>query len=57
MIKQWLKKYWYNYWGKYHKEDDNTCLICGHPAYRRWDKKYSGYIGFCTECDSNWRES
>lgn len=52
--KQWI---WYRYWGTYHEEGDNTCMNCGNPAYRMWDKRYEGYRGFCTSCDSNWPES
>ena len=48
---------WYRYWGYCHDEGDNTCLNCGSPAYRTWDKRYNGYRGFCTTCNSNWAES
>lgn len=48
---------WYRYWGHFHDEGDNTCINCGYPAYKKWDKKYNGYLGFCTRCDAQWRES
>ena len=57
MVKGIVKKYWRSYWGKFHNDEDWECINCGHPAYRRWEKRYNGYIGFCTHCDSNWRES
>ena len=52
-----IKWKFYKFWGKFHGEDDNTCINCGHPAYRRYDNRYNGYRGFCTNCDSNWPES
>ena len=52
-----IKKFWTQFWGQFHDEGQNECLLCGHPSYKRWDKSYNGYIGFCTECDYNWRES
>ena len=52
-----IKAKWRTFWGQFHNDGENTCVLCGHPAYKRWDKKYNGYLGFCTECDYNWRES
>ena len=51
---QWVL---YHFWGKFHNEMDNACLNCSKPAYRRWDHDYSGWVGFCTTCDIDWRES
>jgi hypothetical protein len=48
---------WYRYWGHFHELPEQECLMCGLPAYVRYDKKYKGLIGFCTRCDSMWRES
>lgn len=48
---------WYRYWGHFHDEGDNTCINCGYPAYRRWDKRYNGFRGFCTRCGADWPES
>lgn len=48
---------WYHYWGHFHDEGDNQCLECGMPAYKRWEKSYNGYVGFCSRCNSIWRES
>lgn len=33
------------------------CQGCGYPTYVRWDRRYNGYLGFCSRCDSVWRES
>lgn len=57
MAKRFMKWYMYKYFGHYHNDGDNQCENCGNPAYKRWDKTYSGYVGFCTYCDTNWRES
>jgi len=34
-----------------------VCWSCGGLIYVRFDKRYNGYIGFCPNCDSVWRES
>lgn len=52
-----IKKHWAKFWGQYHKDGINICIICGHPAYKRWEKRYNGYRGFCTNCNSDWAES
>ena len=56
-VKGIIKQFWYNQWGKFHKDKDNNCIHCNHPAYKRWSHSYNGFIGFCTECNDNWRES
>jgi len=57
VLKMGMKWHYYKYWGHFHNEGDNSCLSCKSPAYKRWDKRYNGFIGFCTVCDDNWRES
>jgi len=52
--------YWYRFWNKDEEEDnagENACMICGYPAYKRWDKRCQGYRGFCTRCGIDWPES
>ncbi len=50
--------FWYcEYWGQFHEDGVNTCIHCGGPAHQRWEKRYNGYIGFCTACDCTWPES
>ncbi len=48
---------WYYFWGHFHDEGDNECLSCGMPAYKRWEHRYNGYVGFCPRCDIMWAES
>jgi hypothetical protein len=57
MNRQAMKWKLYKYWGKFHEEEDNSCMHCGRPAYRRYEKRYNGYVGFCTYCDVTWPES
>ena len=33
------------------------CENCGDGTIIKFCKKYDGYIGKCTACNSNWRES
>lgn len=48
---------WYHFWGQFHEDGENQCMNCGLPAYKRWDKRYAGYRGFCTRCGADWAES
>jgi len=48
---------WRDFFGQYHDEGANNCMICGFPCYQRWEKRYNGYRGFCTQCGSDWAES
>ena len=35
-----------------------TCGACeSKSAEIRWDKRYSGFRGFCNACKNNWPES
>lgn len=47
----------YHWIGHFHDDGDNVCIHCGMPAYKRWEKRYNGFIGFCTTCDVTWAES
>lgn len=57
MLRQAMVWKWYIFWGHFHDEGDNTCMNCGMPAYKRWEKRYNGYVGFCTRCNVTWAES
>jgi hypothetical protein len=39
------------------EESLGTCENCGYGTIVKFCKKYNGYIGKCTACNTNWRES
>jgi len=39
------------------EESLGPCDNCGDGTIIKFCKKYGGYIGKCTACDINWRES
>ena len=52
-----VQRHWAEYWGTFHDDGVNTCIVCLRVAYKRWDKRYKGYRGFCTYCGTDWAES
>ena len=39
------------------EESLGPCDNCGNGTVIKFCKKYGGYIGKCTTCNVNWRES
>ena len=39
------------------EESLGPCQNCGNVTIIKFCKKYAGYIGKCTSCNVNWRES
>ena len=39
------------------EEEIDKCICCGEPCFKKWCRKYNGFIGKCPACDSSWRES
>ncbi len=39
------------------EESLGTCDNCNGPVIHKFCRKYNGYIGKCTACNVNWRES
>ena len=39
------------------EESLGPCQNCGNGTIMKFCKKYNGYIGKCTHCNVNWRES
>ena len=39
------------------EESIGPCLTCGSGTIIKFCRKYDGYIGKCTVCNTNWKES
>ena len=39
------------------EESLGPCHNCGEGTIMKYCKKYNGYVGKCTSCGINWRES
>ncbi len=57
ILNRWMKFWYCDFWGQFHNEGQNICIHCGYPSYKKWEKRYNGYRGFCTRCECDWPES